>query len=55
MEKTKNLPDTIDRWKQLAQEQAKTLEAVTAEKNNLQIRCQDMEMFIQKLHEKLHS
>lgn len=55
MEKTKNLPDTIDRWKLLAQEQAKSMETVTAERNELQIRCQDMEVFIQKLHEKLHS
>ena len=55
MEKTKNLPDTIDRWKQPAQEQVKSLETLTAERNELQIRCQDMELFIQKLHEKLHS
>lgn len=55
MEKTKNLPDTTDRWKQLVQEQAKSLEVVIAERNNLQIRCQDLEVFIQKLHEKLHS
>ena len=55
MEKTKNLPDTIDRWKQPAQEQVKSLETLTAERNELQMRCQDMELFIQKLHEKLHS
>ena len=55
LEKTKNLTDTTDRWKKLAQEQAKALETVTAERNDLQMRCQEMEEFIQKLHEKLHS
>ena len=54
-EEPKNLPDTTDRWKKLAQEQAKVLGTVIAERNDLQMRCQDMEEFIQKLHEKLHS
>lgn len=54
-EETKNLPDTIDKWKLLVQEQAETLETVTVERDELQMRCQDMEEFIQKLHEKLHS
>lgn len=54
-EETKNYPDTIDRWKPHGQEQAKALETVTSERDELQIRCQDMEAFIQKLHEKLHS
>ena len=37
-EQTKNLPDTTDRWKQLAKEQAETLEKVTAERDELQAR-----------------
>ena len=55
MEEQIHLPDTIDRWKKLVQEQAKALEIVTVEKDDLQIRCQDMEEFLLKLQEKMYS
>ncbi len=34
----KNLPDTTDKWKQLAKEQAASLELVTEERDELQVR-----------------
>ena len=55
MEEQIHLPDTIDRWKKLVEEQAKALEIVTVEKDDLQIRCQDMEEFLLKLQEKMYS
>lgn len=51
-EQTKNLPDTIDRWKQLAKEQAASLEKVTAERDELQVRYQKMSKFIQEFQER---
>ena len=53
-EQTKNLPDTTDRWKQLAKEQAETLEKVTAERDELQARNQKMNEFIQEFQERTH-
>ncbi len=34
----KSLPDTTDKWKQLAKEQAASLELVTEERDKLQVR-----------------
>lgn len=53
-EQTKNLPDTTDRWKQLAKEQAASLEKVTAERDELQVRYQKMSEFIQEFQERTH-
>ena len=39
-EQMKNLPDTTDKWKQLAKEQAASLEKVTAERDELQVKYQ---------------
>ena len=53
-EQTKNLSDTTDRWKQLAKEQAEMLEKVTAERDELQVRNQKMNEFIQEFQERTH-
>ena len=53
-EQMKSLPDTTDKWKQLAKEQAETLEKVTVEKDELQVRNQKMNEFIQKFQERTH-
>ena len=50
----KNLPDTTDKWKQLAKEQAASLELVTEERDKLQVRNQKMNEFIQKFQERTH-
>ena len=50
----KNLPDTTDKWKQLAKEQAALLELVTEERDELQVRIQKMNEFIQKFQERTH-
>ena len=50
----KNLPDTTDKWKQLAKEQAASLELVTEERDELQVRNQKMYEFIQKFQERTH-
>ena len=50
----KNLPDTTDKWKQLAKEQAASLELVTEERDELQVRNQKMNEFIQKFQERTH-
>ena len=47
-----NLPDTTDRWKQLAQDQAKTLEIVITERNELQVKYQKMNEFILEFQER---
>ena len=54
-EQRKNLPDTTDRWKQLAQDQAKTLEAVITERNELQVKYQKMKEFILEFQERTHN
>lgn len=54
MDQTKNLPVIINRWKQLAKEQAETLEKVTAERDELQVRNQKMNEFIQEFQERTH-
>ena len=53
-EQTKNLPDITDRWKQLAKEQAASLEKVTAERDELQVKYQKMSEFIQEFQERTH-
>ena len=53
-EQMKSLPDTTDKWKQLAKEQAETLEKVTVERDELQVRNQKMNEFIQKFQERTH-
>ena len=53
-DQTKNSLDTTDKWKQLAKEQAETLEKVTAERNELQLRNQKMNEFIQEFQERTH-
>lgn len=53
-EQTKNLPDITDRWKQLAMEQAASLEKVTAERDELQVKYQKMSEFIQEFQERTH-
>ena len=53
-EQMKSLPDTIDKWKQLAKEQAASLELVTEERDELQVRNQKMNEFIQKFQERTH-
>ena len=47
-EQMKSLSDTTDKWKQLAKEQAASLELVTEERDELQVRNQKMNEFIQK-------
>ena len=54
-EQRKNLPDTTDRWKQLAQDQAKTLETVITERNELQVKYQKMNEFILEFQERTHN
>ena len=54
-EQTKNLQDTTDRWKQLAKEQAASLEKVTAERDELQTRNQKMNEFILEFQKRTHS
>ena len=53
-EQMKSLPDTTDKWKQLAKEQAALLELVTEERDELQVRIQKMNEFIQKFQERTH-
>ena len=53
-EQMKSLPDTTDKWKQLAKEQATSLELVTKERDELQVRNQKMNEFIQKFQERTH-
>ena len=53
-EQMKSLPDTTDKWKQLAKEQAASLELVTEERDELQVRNQKMSEFIQKFQERTH-
>ena len=53
-DQTKNSLDTTDKWKQLAKEQAETLEKVSAERDELQVRNQKMNEFIQKFQERTH-
>ena len=43
-----------DKWKQLAKEQAASLELVTEERDELQVRNQKMNEFIQKFQERTH-
>ena len=53
-EQMKSLPDTTDKWKQLAKEQAASLELVTEERDELQVRNQKMNEFIQEFQERTH-
>ena len=53
-DQTKNSLDTTDKWKQLAKEQAASLELVTEERDKLQVRNQKMNEFIQKFQERTH-
>ena len=53
-EQMKNLPDTTDKWKQLAKEQAASLELVTKERDELQVRNQKMNEFILEFQERTH-
>ena len=53
-EQMKSLPDITDKWKQLAKEQAASLELVTEERAELQARNQKMNEFIQKFQERTH-
>ena len=53
-EKMKSLPDITDKWKQLAKDQAASLELVTEERDELQARNQKMNEFIQKFQERTH-
>ena len=53
-EQMKSLPDITDKWKQLAKEQAESLELVTEERDELQVRNQKMNEFIQKFQERTH-
>ena len=53
-DQTKNSLYTTDKWKLLAKEQAEMLEKVTVEKDELQVRNQKMNEFIQKFQERTH-
>lgn len=53
-EQMKSLPDITDKWKQLAKEQAASLELVTEERDELQVRNQKVNEFIQKFQERTH-
>ena len=53
-DQTKNSLYTTDKWKLLAKEQAETLEKVTVERDELQVRNQKMNEFIQKFQERTH-
>ena len=54
-EQMKNFPDTTDKWKLLAKEQAETLEKVTVERDELQTRNQKMNEFILEFQKRTHS
>lgn len=54
-DQTKNSLDTTDKWKLLAKEQAETLEKVTVERNELQVRNQKMNEFIREFQERTHA
>ena len=54
MDQTMYSLDTTDKWKQLAKEQAETLEKVSAERDELQVRNQKMNEFIQEFQERTH-
>ena len=54
MDQTMYSLDTTDKWKQLAKEQAALLELVTEERDELQVRNQKMNEFIQKFQERTH-
>lgn len=54
-EQMKNLSDTTDKWKQLAKEQATSLELVTKERDELQVRNQKMNEFILEFQKRTHS
>ena len=54
MDQTMYSPDTTDKWKQLAKEQAASLELVTEERDELQVRNQKMNEFIQEFQERTH-
>lgn len=54
-EQTKNSLGTTDRWKQLVKEQAETLEKVTEERDELQVRNQKMNEFILEFQKRTHS
>lgn len=53
-EQMKNLPDTTNKWKQLAKEQAASLELVMKERDELQTRNQKMNEFILEFQERTH-
>ena len=53
-EQMKSLPDITDKWKQLAKEQAASLELVTKERDELQVRNQKMNEFILEFQERTH-
>lgn len=53
-EQMKSLLDITDKWKRLAKEQAASLELVTEERDELQVRNQKMNEFIQKFQERTH-
>ena len=53
-DQTKNSLDTTDKWKQLAKEQAASLELVTEERDELQVRNQKMNEFILEFQERTH-
>ena len=55
MDQTMYSLDTTDKWKQLAKEQAETLEKVTAERDELQVRNQKMNEFIREFQERTHA
>ena len=54
MDQTMYSLDTTDKWKQLAKEQAASLELVTEERDELQVKNQKMNEFIQKFQERTH-
>ena len=54
-EQMKNLSDTTDKWKLLAKEQATSLELVTKERDELQVRNQKMNEFILEFQKRTHS
>ena len=54
-EQMKSLPDITDKWKQLAKEQAASLELVTEERDKLQVRNQKMNEFILEFQKRTHS
>ena len=53
-EQMKSLPDITDKWKQLAKEQAASLELVTEERDKLQVKNQKMNEFILEFQERTH-